>query len=69
MLEFLRYRRCPEGNPPHEVCCCFIVSALFSSSSITTIISSLGFSSPTRHFYVYQAQLAASTAYRAVIQK
>ena len=69
MLEFLRYRHCPEGNPPHEACCCFIVTALFSSFFITTIIYSLGFSFPSRHFYVYQAQLAASTAYCAVIQK
>ena len=69
MLEFLRYRHCPEGTPPHEACRCFMVSALFSSSFISTIIYSLGFSFPTRHFYVYQAQLTASTAYRAVIQK
>ena len=69
MLEFLRYRRCPEGNPPHEASCCSLTSALLSCSFITTIIYSLGFSSPTRHFYVYQAQFAASTAYQAAIQK
>ena len=68
MLEFLRYRRCLEGNPPHEACCCFTPAAFFSRSFITTITYSLGFSFPTRHFYVYQAQPAASTAYWAVIQ-
>ncbi len=67
MLEFLRYRRCPEGNPPHKAPC--FIAALFSRSFITTIIYSLGFSFPTRHLYVYQAQLAASTASWAVIQK
>jgi hypothetical protein len=68
MLEFLRYRRCPEGNPPHEACCCLNLFPFFSCSFITTISYSLGFSFPIRHFYVYQAQPTASTASWAATQ-
>jgi hypothetical protein len=69
MLEFLRYRRCPEGNPPHEADCFFLLCAFFPYSFRASITYSLGFSFPTRHFHVYQAHSAASTAYWAAIQK
>gem|GEM_PF-4432533 len=67
MLEFLHYRHCPEENPPHETPCCFTISAFLFSFIIISFVRSSSYL--TRHFYVYQAQPDAFTAYCAVIQK